>query len=154
MADVIGVCAGDDLAPAPVVRKLELGVVAPGVENTPYGDDGTEPPNMPTVGADDPPIPCKVPLADVYGERGRIEIPVPFNPSLDGATIIHYRDGTTPGREISFDPCDQYVIQSESFARAILDDTEVPTPISDAVENMKVIEAILRSGVSGRWETV
>ena len=70
MADVIGVCAGDDLAPAPVVRKLELGVVAPGVENTPYGDDGTEPPNMPTVGADDPPIPCKVPLADVYGERG------------------------------------------------------------------------------------
>ena len=39
------------------------------------------------------------------------------------------------------------------MSRAILDDTPVPTPIEDAVENMLVIEAIFRSAESGQWES-
>ncbi|MDQ3330288.1 MAG: gfo/Idh/MocA family oxidoreductase, partial [Planctomycetota bacterium] len=46
--------------------------------------------------------------------------------------------------------CDQYTIQGDLFARAILDDTPVPTPIEDAVANMRVIEAIVRSGKERR----
>jgi hypothetical protein len=34
----------------------------------------------------------------------------------------------------------------------VLDDTEVPTPIEDAVANMRVIEAVVRSAESGTWE--
>jgi hypothetical protein len=37
------------------------------------------------------------------------------------------------------------------FARAILDNTGVPTPIEDAVANMKVIESVLRSAEANGW---
>ncbi len=40
------------------------------------------------------------------------------------------------------------------MSQAILEDTEVPTPISDAVANMEVIEAIFRSERTGRWESI
>ena len=43
-------------------------------------------------------------------------------------------------------------MQRVLIAQAILNDTPVPTPIEDAVDNMKVIEAIFHSGESGGWE--
>ena len=45
----------------------------------------------------------------------------------------------------------EYTIQGDLLARAILDDTPVPTPIEDAVANMRVIEALVRSSKSGAW---
>jgi len=39
--------------------------------------------------------------------------------------------------------CDQYTIQGELFARAVLDDTPVPTPVEDAVRTLEVIEAVV-----------
>ena len=44
---------------------------------------------------------------------------------------------------LEFPPEDQYTIQARLFAQAILDDTPVPVPISDAIANMKVIDVIL-----------
>ena len=58
---------------------------------------------------------------------------------------------TASTEEIVFDICDQYTIQGDVLSRAILDDTPVPTPIEDAVANMAVIEAIVRSAKSGAW---
>ena len=53
-------------------------------------------------------------------------------------------DGSaSEGKEILVEACDQYTIQGDLFAQAILNDTPVPTPIEDAVANMKVIEAII-----------
>jgi predicted dehydrogenase len=49
------------------------------------------------------------------------------------------------------DVVDQYTIQGDLFSQAVLNDTEVPTPLEDAVANMKVIEAIVRSGELGTW---
>ena len=46
---------------------------------------------------------------------------------------------------------DQYTIQGDLFSLAILNDTPVPTPLEDAVANMKVIEAIVESGEIGAW---
>ena len=37
------------------------------------------------------------------------------------------------------------------FAQAILNNTAVPTPIEDAVANMQVIDAVIRSSKSGGW---
>jgi predicted dehydrogenase len=48
--------------------------------------------------------------------------------------------------------CDQYTIQGDAFSRAILENTEVPVPLEDALGNMKVIDAIFRSAKSGKWE--
>jgi predicted dehydrogenase len=48
--------------------------------------------------------------------------------------------------------CDQYTIQGDEFSRAILEDTDVPVPLVDALRNMAVIEAVARAGASGKWE--
>ena len=55
--------------------------------------------------------------------------------------------------EIAFEICDQYTLQADAFARAILNDTPVPTPLADAVGNMRTIEALLASARSGTWLT-
>ena len=44
--------------------------------------------------------------------------------------------------EIVFASCDQYTIQGDLFSLAILNDTPVPTPLEDAVNNMIVIERL------------
>ena len=86
----------------------------------------------------------------ILGTKGRIEIEIPFNAPPDRpCKIWHQHDGTID--EIVFDICDQYTLQGDALARAILDDTPVPTPIEDAVANMAVIEAIVRSAKSGTW---
>ena len=52
--------------------------------------------------------------------------------------------------EITLDTTDQYTVQGELMSLAILNDTPVPTPLADAVSNMRVIEAIKESGQAGR----
>jgi predicted dehydrogenase len=37
------------------------------------------------------------------------------------------------------------------LSRAILDDTPVPTPLEDAVANMRVIDAVVESSRRGAW---
>ena len=51
-----------------------------------------------------------------------------------------------------FDAVDQYTLEADRFAKAILDDTLVPTPLEDAVNNMKVIEAIFESSKEEAWK--
>jgi predicted dehydrogenase len=87
---------------------------------------------------------------NIFGDSGRIEIEIPFNAPPDKpCKIWHQHAGGT--EEIVFDVCDQYTLQGDALARAILDDTPVPTPIEDAVANMAVIEALVRSSKSGTW---
>jgi predicted dehydrogenase len=43
-------------------------------------------------------------------------------------------------------------VQGDLFSKAILEGTPVPTPPEDAIANMQVIDAMLRSEQSGRWE--
>jgi hypothetical protein len=40
------------------------------------------------------------------------------------------------------------------MSEAILNDTPVPTPLADAVANMEVIEAIVRSGRDRAWAAI
>lgn len=78
----------------------------------------------------------------LYGTGGRIEIEIPFNAPTDRPTRLWLeRGGKT--EEIAFPVCNQYSIQGDLFARAILDDTPVPTPLDDALANLRVIETLL-----------
>lgn len=52
---------------------------------------------------------------------------------------------------MTFDVCDQYTIQADSFAQAILKNEDVPTPLADAMANMKVIDAVFESSRRGDW---
>lgn len=89
----------------------------------------------------------------IFGTEGRIELEIPFNAPPDRPTRIWHTtsNGT---EEITFEICDQYTIQGDLFAQAILNDTDVPTPLIDAVQNMQAIEAVFASGESENWESV
>ena len=87
---------------------------------------------------------------NIYGTEGRVEIEIPFNAPPDKPCKMWHQHGSEI-EEIVFDICDQYAIQGDLFSAAILNDTAVPTPIEDAVGNMKVIEAIVASGKAGTW---
>jgi predicted dehydrogenase len=90
---------------------------------------------------------------NIYGTKGRIEIEIPFNAPPDKRCRIWHQ--TPKGiEEISFPVCDQYTIQGDEFARAIMDGTSVPTPIEDAVGNMKVMETLVASVKRKIWEMV
>lgn len=84
----------------------------------------------------------------VLGTDGRIEIEIPFNAPPDRPCRLWYDRGGKID-EVLLETADQYTIQGDRFASAILDDSPVPTPLEDAVANMRVIEAIFRSADSG-----
>ena len=91
------------------------------------------------------------------GTRGRIEIEIPFNAPIDRPTRIVVDGGDLFGADRvteEFLICDQYTLQGDQFSKAILEDTEVPVPLEEAIRNMKVIEAIFRSAESGLWEAI
>jgi len=92
----------------------------------------------------------------ILGARGRIEVEIPFNAPPDRPTrILVDTTGDLFGggvRTEEFPVCDQYGIQGDLFSRAILDHSEVPTPLEESVANMAVIDAVFRSAANGSWE--
>jgi predicted dehydrogenase len=87
---------------------------------------------------------------NIFGTEGRVEIEIPFNAPADRPCKLWHQHGAQVD-EVVFDVCDQYTIQGDLFSQAVLDDAAVPTPLEDAVANMEVIEAIIRSARSGTW---
>jgi predicted dehydrogenase len=86
----------------------------------------------------------------ILGTEGRIELEIPFNAPPDGAHRMWIHRGRDV-ETIEVGHHDQYQIQGDLLSRAILDNTPVPTPLSDAVGNMKVIDGIVESARSGHW---
>jgi predicted dehydrogenase len=88
-----------------------------------------------------------------FGSDGRIELEIPFNAPQDGPCRLWHE--TSDGiHETLFDRVDQYTLQAEAFSRAVLDDAPVPIPLSDAVANMRAIDAVFESGRRGQWVEV
>jgi predicted dehydrogenase len=79
-----------------------------------------------------------------FGVKGSVEIEIPFNAPPDRETKIFVRVGATERTEI-LPVCDQYTLQGDAFARAILNNTEVPVPLENALGNVKVMEALLNA---------
>jgi predicted dehydrogenase len=88
---------------------------------------------------------------NIFGTKGRIEVEIPFNAPPDRPCKIWYGDDARI-EEVILEICNQYTIQGDLFSRAVLEDKEVPTPLEDAVANMQVIDALVRSARSGSWE--
>ena len=90
---------------------------------------------------------------NIFGTEGRIEIEIPFNaPPDQPCRIWHQQDEKL--EEITFELCDQYTIQGDLFSQAILNKTEVPTPLVDSVKNMRVLDAVINSAESDAWFTL
>ena len=87
---------------------------------------------------------------NLFGTQGRLEIDIPFNAPPDRPCRVWIQaDGEI--QEIELPTVDQYTIQGELMSAAILEDQPVPTPLTDAVQNMLVIEAIKTSAAENRW---
>jgi predicted dehydrogenase len=87
----------------------------------------------------------------IVGDRGRIDIEIPFNIPPDRETRLRVTAGgdppVAPATEVrTYPAADAYTLQAEAFARAVIDDTDVPVPLTDAVANQTVIDTILVQG--------
>jgi predicted dehydrogenase len=78
---------------------------------------------------------------------------VPFNapPDQKAKVTLFTASGS---EEFFFEAVDQYTIQGDLFAQAIIHDTPVPYSLDDAVNNMKVIEAVFESAKDKSWKDI
>jgi predicted dehydrogenase len=94
----------------------------------------------------------------ILGTKARIDMEIPYNIPPDRPSRIFIDDGSElAGRRArieEFEASDQYTIQGDAFSRAILDNSDVPVPLENALGNMLVIEAVLKAGQSGKWEAL
>jgi predicted dehydrogenase len=90
---------------------------------------------------------------EATGEAGSLQIPIPFNPVGDSATqIIHTHSGQRD--TLALAPHNHYRAMGDAFALSIINNTPVPTPLSDAMANMRVIDALFHSAAAARWISV
>lgn len=89
----------------------------------------------------------------VAGEHGSLTIEQPFYQANNGATQLIWQHNNTKSMQ-TIEGCDHYVKQVDAFAAAIQNQQVVPTPLTDALANMKVIEAIFTSDKENRWVNV
>ncbi|MDR0582940.1 MAG: Gfo/Idh/MocA family oxidoreductase [Treponema sp.] len=90
---------------------------------------------------------------DAVGSDGSLSIEVPFNmyPDVPGKVTV----STGVGRRlIETEIADQYLLEFDAYAGSIIQQREAPTPVSDAIANMAVLDALFKSAASGAWETV
>lgn len=85
--------------------------------------------------------------AQIFGTKGKIEIDIPFNDAME----LQRKVIITKNRETEahfFKPCDQYLLQVNSFSESIINNSPVPIPLEDAVANMKVITQMFTNSLT------
>jgi predicted dehydrogenase len=84
---------------------------------------------------------------DIYGTRGRISIPIPFNIPPDQPTVVHVASGGEPPvapavETLTFAAADPYGVEADVFAAAVMAGGPAALPPEDAVANLRVMERI------------
>lgn len=86
----------------------------------------------------------------VAGESGELIIPTPFYQEPGVPVELELVSGGE--REvISINSCNHYVAQVDAFCESIRKQQAVPTPLSDALANMRCLDALLESHQLGTW---
>jgi len=90
----------------------------------------------------------------IFGTKGSIEIEIPVNVPPDVPSRIFLHKAGQTSEEIVFEAVNQYTLQGDAFSKAIIENADLETEFEDAVNNMKVIEAVVESNKTGRWVNV
>jgi predicted dehydrogenase len=94
----------------------------------------------------------------VFGSKGRLEITIPFNQPQDEPTIYLTHDGSSAHGLNAVQHLvatnDQYMSQGEAFSKRIRDEKPTTAPLLDAMQNMRIIDAVFASAKSGRFEPI
>ncbi|NLP10457.1 Gfo/Idh/MocA family oxidoreductase [bacterium] len=86
----------------------------------------------------------------IHGERAAILVEAPFIPPADRpARIILKREKT--GEEILVPQADHYTLQADAFSRAVMKNAPLPWTVTDAWNNLRVLDAIKQSGETKAW---
>ena len=96
-------------------------------------------------------FPCQQVTA--YGTSGYLSVEVPFNMFGDVPGKLTVKTGVAE-RKVETEIADQYLLQFDAFAQALIEKTGLPTPVSDALANMAVLDAVFAAAASGKWEPV
>ncbi|MDJ0665398.1 MAG: Gfo/Idh/MocA family oxidoreductase [Acidimicrobiia bacterium] len=91
---------------------------------------------------------------DILGTRGRINIEIPFNIPTDRPARISLVAGGEPPAEpntevMEFPTSNQYTLQAEAFAAAIVDGAPLPDTGHEMVHNLGVIEKVFAAAEPG-----
>jgi predicted dehydrogenase len=94
----------------------------------------------------------------VIGTQKRLELEIPFNAPLGGSTRIFVDDASQPGGASAvaqmLPACDMYTLQGDAFSQAVRGAIPLPYGLDDAICNMRVLDALYRSGQTQAWEPV
>lgn len=86
----------------------------------------------------------------IIGEKGSLTIEFPFyQPDNCDARIVVKHDQVTEVHQVA--GCDHYQKQADALASAIHNNAKTPTPLTDALANMKVIDAMFKSHQDNCW---
>jgi predicted dehydrogenase len=93
----------------------------------------------------------------LLGTKGYLDLPVAWTPAADRPSELTLETSQVleqprPDRR-SFEAADQYALLVAAFARAVAERGPGPIPLEDSVKNVAVLEALIRSTQSGRWES-
>ena len=94
----------------------------------------------------------------IHGTRARLEIEIPFyaHQPPDSPCRVCLDDGSDlrgAGVEtMSVGICDQYRRGADAFAAAVRDGAAPAVSLESSIGNMRVLDALVRSSSSGRWE--
>ena len=87
------------------------------------------------------------------GTGGCLTVELPFN--MYGDYPGHLSISTAVGeRLVETEIADQYLLEFDAFAEAVVNKTGAPIPVSDGIANMAVLDALFASANSGKWEPV
>ena len=94
----------------------------------------------------------------VFGTLGRLEITIPFNQPLDEPAIYLTHEGQTPDgldamRHV-VPTNDQYTLQGEAFSERVRNEQPTSAHVLDAIQNMRIIDAMFAATRSGRFEPI
>ncbi|MBC7681112.1 MAG: gfo/Idh/MocA family oxidoreductase, partial [Ferruginibacter sp.] len=88
----------------------------------------------------------------------RVVIEIPFNAPQGAATRIFIDSGKALNGDSAtvetFAPCDQYSLEGDAFSLAIRGEAPLLYGVEDAIQNMRIIDALFASQRSGHWEVV
>jgi predicted dehydrogenase len=94
----------------------------------------------------------------VCGTQKRIEVQIPFNAPLGGATDVLIDDGkrldlgSTTTETIP--ACDMYTLEIDAFSQVVRGTIPLPYGVEDAILNMRVIDALFASEKTGAWVNI
>jgi predicted dehydrogenase len=94
----------------------------------------------------------------VCGSKKRMEIQIPFNAPLGGATDVLTDDGSRldlgSTTTDTIPACDMYTLEIDAFSQVVRGVMPLPYGVEDAILNMRVIDALFASEKTGAWVNV